>query len=218
MKKLLFVLGVMVFVVASASVAQAALYDWTGITPIYTDAQGEVVNPDWDVVDAYIANDGNYLYLRMDVAGVIATNTQYMFLIDANNNTADGYTGYYENWQLGADYRILQDQWGSVLQEHTGAQNSDTWVWPTPLTAESSVAGNTVEWKVALADMSLSAGDTIKLVGTCYGDLSGWGYYDWPGLGTQDTPITYAVPEPSSLLLLGSGFLGLMSFIRKKKK
>lgn len=231
MKKLLLALIVVGFVVVSASFAHADYAtitldgytgDWAGIDEVGISSIDRV-NDNYDLTKAYLANNGADLFLRLDVAGWISPNgnDSYQLWIDADNSAATGFRGGSGAWTMGADYRLYFNTGYSGLEAHTGAQNNDGWIWPgVPRASQHNIG--TLEMATALSNMALGVGSTIKVVANVNTD-GGW-YTDYIGnpdnggisYTIEGAPQQPPVPEPSSLLLLGSGIFGLAAFVRKK--
>jgi len=77
--------------------------DWAGIPPIVTDPD-DMPYDDVDLSEAYVTNDEDYLYIRMDVYGNISgTGGGYQFMIDVDprNMTWDFQFGVMSGWGYG---------------------------------------------------------------------------------------------------------------------
>lgn len=76
--------------------------DWAGISPIVTDPN-DMPYDDVDLSGVYVANDEDYLYIRMDVYGNISgTGGAYQVMIDVDRNgTWDFQFGVVSGWGYG---------------------------------------------------------------------------------------------------------------------
>ena len=68
----------------------------------------DVSNADFDIMDAYIANDNSYAYLRITVAGTVTMDGtgSYIIYIDSDRSVSTGFRGGAGTWGLGADHQV----------------------------------------------------------------------------------------------------------------
>lgn len=195
--------------------------DWAGAVPTAHDVSGDGGSGAFDLIDIYLANNSESLFVRMDAAGNIDPSPDFSFYnvwMDTDNNTATGFRGLGGVWAIGADYRMYLDKWnmGGLLQPHTGAANSNTWGLSQGMGANYN--GQNLEMGALLNSMYLTTGSDIKVIGAGYNNI-----YDM--IGDPDAnPISYSVannaviPEPMTMMTFGSGLMGLIGFALKKKK
>lgn len=209
MKKGLIVLFVMAALIVSSSIAQAdyktvnvhdtSFDGWVSGDAIVNDAHGDAgTGIDW--YDVFAANDNTNLYLSYTTASSIVTGEFWKYSAYLSTNLTPG-TGY--GW-MGAEY-MLQ---GTSVFQYTGT--GENWSWGAPVAVPNYVSGNQVESEISRALLGSPAAFDAKLLGDDVGQ-------DWAICTTYSMSGAPApVPEPSSLLLLGSGIVGLAAFIRKK--
>lgn len=214
--------------------------EWDSITPVIdntdtTSVGGDITgNTNW--TKGYQANNLMQLFLRGDVLGTINTTQgagyAYIAYIDADNNKTTGYTNGW--WDVGAEYKAYIDPWnrngvngGGLLLGYIGSGSNDTWAWlghPTATAKRISDGenGSIVEMALNLSDLGITTGSTIGLLYRAtlsvspYGDDAIREFNQQVSYTIADAPSQPPVPEPSSLLLLGSGIVGLAAFVRKK--
>lgn len=84
--------------------------DWIGISPLVqlTDPEGDAPNgDDEDILNCRVTNNGETLYLRMDIKGD-GTETLFFVMLDTDTNIATGLTDLDGTpLGIGADYMVL---------------------------------------------------------------------------------------------------------------
>lgn len=194
--------------------------DWTGAVSSQHDIAGDGGSSNFDLMDIYLANSADSLFVRLDTYGNIDPSPDFSFYnvwLDTDNNTATGFRGLGGVWALGADSRMYLDKWNmnGLLQPHTGAANSNTWGLSQGMGANYD--GQTLEMGAFLSSLNLTAGNNIKIIGAGYNNM-----YDM--IGDPDiSPIGYTidgspvVPEPMTVITFMSGLAGLIGFAVRKK-
>lgn len=207
-KILLLVTAAIVLVFAPVS-AQAITIggdfsDWTGIGSVVTDSNdtgGDLV----DYLDIRMTEDATNLYLYYQTVGNIdfgANAWRYNMLFDTDQLTSTGCNSTFNpNLVVGADY-LLQ---GGTLFVKAGGPTDHGWNWTNLGMQSFNVVGKQAEFSFAKSTIGSPA--ILDLQG--FGDNATTADYTAKG--------TYPIPEPTSLLLLGSGVVGLIGFARKKK-
>ncbi len=189
--------------------------DWAGIAPAYTDEDG-VNNPSGvDFQNVYLANDANYLYIRitlMQPADAITPGNTYIWL-DNDNNPTTGFQPF-GNPNFGSSLMIIGDQ---AYQEAGGGFNEGTLTGATVAYGAAAIPGTDFEFRIArsvtgvsgaFAGVPLLDSSTIEVqLGTDSG--TGDSLPSWSNYGALS--YTFApVPEPTSVALAG---LGLLFFV-----
>lgn len=148
--------------------------DWDGQIPVLvTDPSGDGATR--DVKAVYLANDGQYLYVRIESYNAASYSGNDLTGIDGDNNTATGYNLF--GVGIGSDTLVAG---ASVYGEKTGQFNSGA---ASPSSLVWAQSGNNIEYRLPLSttipgDISQSfpggLGSVIKFV---FGDASGsWDY------------------------------------------
>ena len=158
------------------------------------DAAGDLGDPNGDITSIQAIADETHLYLGMTVKGVFSPTPEetadenanrhyYHWILDVDNDPATGfsnveYEGQATNLErpIGADL-VIQLGW------RNGAPNG--LIAYDPLTDrvlvedyEWSASDNTVEARIALADLELAAGQTVGFSAFQEGQSNGW-QVDW---------------------------------------
>lgn len=222
--------------------------------PLATDPSGDLASPgpaDWqgvawtDLTALYATNDATYLYVfisspLLDQDGSLGTVSEgsYGLAIDVNGSSAGGPSDPWGNaitfTQLGLpDFAVRGnvngDQWTELLTWDGSAWTGFATNWGGIGGADPNVAlgdDSGVELRIALADLGLSAGDTVNLFAFATQSSGSKGAYDtvpaddqstgWDDSTTQAASVAYLiVPEPASLALCGIGGLLLASRCRR---
>lgn len=223
----------------SASQVHAGIYqsisidgntsDWTGIAPAYTDEDG-VNNPSGvDFQSVYLANDANYLYIRITLqqpADPVTLGNTYIWL-DNDNNPATGYHPF-GNPNFGSSVMIIGDQ---AYQESGGGFNEGTLTDANAAYGASTIPGTDFEFRISRSVTGVAVGvDSVDYTGVPLLDSSTIEVQLGTDTGTQDSlpswsnygalSYTFAatpVPEPTTAALAGFGLLFLAIRIRHAK-
>jgi hypothetical protein len=96
--------------------------DWAGIDPIVTDPSGgpypnpDANHPDEDIINCYATDDGETLYVRIDIVGTISTkpvSPMFALFLDTDSNLNTGVSDIDGlNIGIGADYIALWGMFG----------------------------------------------------------------------------------------------------------
>ncbi len=180
----------------------------------------------------YASENGTGIELgdQITLAGTERIVTEFqipIYLNTLNSGTADGLIHFYRNDGLGgAPGTVL---WNSgVFNDLPHTSGINTYIFGVP----SILVPDTFIWTVQLSDRKGSTGSIGPIlydpptVGSS-GDFI-WSFFDstWhnindPGLvdnlGARVSAVS-AIPEPTTMLLIGSGLLGLAGYGRKKFK
>jgi len=161
--------GAIPVVSSGAIVVDGLVGDWTGISPVYNNTVGDDDNdPGRNISQVYLAQDGLYLYLRMDTAGGrLNSNAMYDYAVRFTTRPGDGpqmagdfrawarYAGYNDTWQInipaqnGQPARTITmsawgaSEWGSYQpgQGYIYGPQGDA-VFPAPTTPANLSWGN----------------------------------------------------------------------------
>ena len=214
-------LAIIAAVLLLASVASASIF-------LYEDFEGDPTG--WSTFGEINGQPGSLWHLEEHRA--------YEGLRSAAYNTGD--PGY--NYDVGASWGMLASPWLDLSDALTVELDFYSWLdtddcplpldlalvmiradalpWiPIPTGTMFSQQG---EWNHIDSDLSMLAGmDHVRLgfyfdsLGPCFNYGEGW-YLDNVRL-SGETGQTPPIPEPSTLLLLGSGLLGLGAVVRRKR-
>lgn len=186
---------------APGIVVDGSFDDWDGQVPVLvTDPSGDG-GSGRDVKAVYLANDGNYLYVRIESYNAKAYDDNELSGIDGDNNSGTGFNLFGAG--LGSDTLIAG---GGVYGEKHNQFNSGA---ATPATVQWAPSGATtnVEYRISLntaipGDISQSfpggLGSTIKFI---FGD-AGVNPFEY----VSPTLYTLATSQPSQLAVLIEDF------------
>lgn len=170
--------------------------DWGVATPVLTDLTGEkgswmAVNG--DLQKLYLARDSNYLYVRMEMAGDIASVGQsFMYGLRFRQSPGDGY-------DKPGDVKFFARQRDGVWEVQV--QTIQPWGYYGPLTnlgpygGASASAGKMVEIRVPLGYLTLTGRYLAA-------DVDSWSYYhEWDyGWWSYDNNTTCLQIQPTATI------------------
>ncbi len=139
--------------VAKRIVVDGDVSDWAGVEPAYVDTVGDGNGTEFDFAAAYLANDEDYLYIRISFADVVPFGEAGYRVNIAFNTDLDPGTGFGFGGQTGSEFFI---QSGSVFDQRSGVnfvdvveQNADN-NWGAFATAETAPFEETKEVEIRL--------------------------------------------------------------------
>jgi hypothetical protein len=187
--------------------------DWAGITPAYVNENG-VNNPlGVDFQSVYLANDGDYLYIRFTLQQpadpVSGWNTYLWFDHDLNPGTGFNPFG---NPNFGSSLMIINDQ---AYQQAGGGWNEGTLTTAGVSYGASAIPGTEFEYRISLGVSGVSGAFTgvglldNSTIGIQLATENGTGdsLPAWENYGALTYTVA-AVPEPTTTAL--AGFAGLL--------
>jgi hypothetical protein len=150
---------------ADPVVVDGAFADWAAVTPIGTDAAGDVSASDIvDWTDVRVLGRNGTLYLNYTSAKPIDlfnNGWRYGVLIDADNNNRSGYTNI--TGGVGAEYLVE----GATLYRYQG--DGTTWQWDPVTQLSAAVSGKSLELAVAASHLGISDSQfsvRLRLIGS----------------------------------------------------
>jgi len=132
---------------ALSIVIDGNLADWQSGTPLGVDDADDIASPatiDWMSLRAQLAGDA--LYVAYETYEPIELSWGHSVLVDADQNTATGFSGFSNELAIGADFIIE----GRQLQRFSGQTQSE-WSWEDVSEVEVVVNGTAAELKIDLA-------------------------------------------------------------------
>ena len=158
--------------------------DWAGIEPFVEDAVGDTQTgvPAVDLIQAYVAQDGEFLYWRMDVSGEYDNSelTEYVLRL------------YPRDAERGAEGHIELEV---TMQD--GRVNPGLTVWtardervPVDVPTEYSAADQTLEMRIELAYFAGYSYDLVEVY-TFRDDGDTSFQWEWEDVARQETDFTY---------------------------
>lgn len=137
--------------------------DWAGIEPAYVDTIGDSNGSAFDFAAAYIANDNEFLYIRITFAEDAPFGEEAGFVNLAFNTDLDPRTGFQFAGVTGSEFFI---QAGGVFDQRTGLnfvdvfEQSDENNWGTFAFADMAPFDTTKEVEIGLRrDLTFSDDD-----------------------------------------------------------
>lgn len=121
--------------------------DWVGVTPAYTDEDGDNNPGGVDFENVYLANDANYLYIRFTLkhpADPVSAGNTYIWL-DNDNNAATGFHPF-GNSLFGSSLMIIGDQ---AYQEGGGGFNEGSLTNASVAYGATALPGTNFEFKIS---------------------------------------------------------------------
>ncbi len=125
--------------------------DWNGIVPIVTDSN-DMPYDDVDLAETYMTNDGDHLYIRMDVYGNISvTGGAYQVMMDVDRNGT---------W----------DVQFSIISGYGYGYKMPTYDWQfyEPIPLNFSYCSSTIEMNVSLADLEFPKTVDLRFLSSPY--------------------------------------------------
>ncbi len=117
--------------------------DWDGLTAFPVDPDDvSGTNNTLDIAGAWIADDADNIYVRIDTHDPTVLSWGLSLHIDADNNPATGFRGFASEFPIGVDYMIE----AQTLHRYTGAGTDFSWDAGTFLTY--AIGANAIELAV----------------------------------------------------------------------
>jgi hypothetical protein len=110
--------------VGARIVVDGNVSDWAGIKPAYVDTIGDGNGSEFDFAAAYVANDENYLYIRISFADIVPFGDAGYRVNIAFNTDFDPSTGFGFAGLTGSEFFI---QSGGVFDQRSGVNFVDVY-------------------------------------------------------------------------------------------
>ncbi len=133
------------------------LSEWNANSVLAADDAAEMASPDTiDWRRMFLAHNDSTLYMGYQNHGPAVSSWGYQIYIDTDNSRTTGFTGFSDEYPIGADY-VLE---GNELNRYTGVTNTE-WSWQSEGVMQTVVAGDSAE--VAIPRSTLGNPATIEL-------------------------------------------------------
>ncbi len=160
------------------------LTEWGGVSSLGIDpldANGPSDSIDW--VEAWIAHDSANIYWAYRNESAITPGWGYGIYIDSDGSSATGFTGFLNEYPLGADFLIE----GTDLQRYTGS--GQNWSWTSVGQVSLQAQGNSAE--LAVPQTLLGSPETLKFFFLGNNVSVGGDTFDYYPDGAGDTAATF---------------------------
>jgi len=141
----------------TAIVVDGNLNEWDASSSLAADDPAEMSSPntiDWRRL--LMGHSDNALYIGYQNHGPATLSWGYQIYLDTDNNRTTGFTGFSDEYPIGADY-VLE---GDELNRYTGVSNTE-WSWQSEGVMQIVVAGDSTE--VAIPRSTLGNPATIEV-------------------------------------------------------
>lgn len=128
-------------------VIDGLLNDWVNYVPFSIDSESVLAPSDYDWKQAWMAHDANSFFIAFEQYQQSSLDWRNQVYIDSDTQRTTGFTGFANEYPLGADFMIE----GNSLLSYTGSGTD--WSWSIKGTIDAEAAGNHVEVAVPRAQL-----------------------------------------------------------------